>query len=90
MADEKNLPIRSSIGGETIEKDLGSRRSQVPLTYSRDIKHADEALGAFAGYEGAVEVMDEATSRRLLRKIDMRLMPVCQHREEDGREVDSA
>lgn len=90
MADEKNPPLRSSIGGEAIEKDLGSRQSQIPLNYSRDIKHADEAMGAFAGYEGAGEVIDEATSRRLLRKIDMRVMPVCQHREEDGREVDFA
>ena len=90
MADEKNSPFGSSTGGEAIEKDLGTRQSQIPVTYSRDIKDADEAMGAFADYEGVGEVMDEATSRRLLRKIDMNLMPVCQHREEDGKEVDFA
>lgn len=89
--DEKNLPILSSIGGKTIEKNLGSRPSQIPVTFSRDVtmdvKHPDDAMAAFAGHEGAGEVLDEATSRRLLRKIDMKIMPVCQHREEDGREV---
>lgn len=84
MVDEKNPPLRSSIGGEAIENDVGSGPGQIPVTYSRDIKHADEAMGAFAGYEGDGEVMDEATSRRLLRKIDMRVMPVCQHIEKDG------
>ncbi|MCJ1429578.1 hypothetical protein MMC29_007493 [Sticta canariensis] len=75
MADEKNSPLRSSTGGEVTEGDLGSPPSHISVTYSRDIKYADEAMGAFAGYEGVGEVMDEATSRRLLRKIDMHLMP---------------
>ena len=44
------------------------------------LKHAgdaDEAMKAFAGYDGEVLVLDEATNRRLLRKIDLNLMPAC-------------
>ena len=41
------------------------------------LKHAydaDEAMKAFA--DGEVEVLDEATNKRLLRKIDLNIMPV--------------
>lgn len=37
---------------------------------------ADEALQAFAGHEGEYVEIDEATNRRLLRKIDLNIMPV--------------
>lgn len=37
---------------------------------------ADEALKAFQGHEGEVIHIDEATNRRLLRRIDWNLMPV--------------
>ena len=43
------------------------------LTHGKD---ADEAMKAFSGYEGEVLVLDEATNKRLLRKIDLHLMPV--------------
>ena len=42
------------------------------------VKHAndaDEAMKAFEGYEGESLVLDEATSKKLLRKIDWHLMP---------------
>ncbi|KAL9106296.1 MAG: hypothetical protein Q9187_008577 [Circinaria calcarea] len=38
--------------------------------------NADEAMKAFAGSEGEVLVLDEATGKRLLRKIDLHLMPL--------------
>ena len=44
---------------------------------SRVRKHghdADEAMKAFA--EGEIEVIDEATNKRLLRTIDFNIMPV--------------
>ena len=44
------------------------------LTHGLD---ADEALKAFIGHEGEPIVLDEATNRRLLRKIDLNIMPVC-------------
>ena len=43
------------------------------LEHSHD---ADEALKAFAGHEGQVIEIDEATNKALLRKIDWNLIPV--------------
>ena len=43
------------------------------LKHSHD---ADEAMKAFMSHEGPVLELDEATNRRLLRKIDWNLMPV--------------
>ncbi|KAF2236304.1 putative MFS allantoate transporter [Viridothelium virens] len=45
----------------------------------RILKHshdADEALKAFAGHEGQVIEIDEATNKALLRKIDWNLIPI--------------
>ena len=49
-----------------------SEETQLPR-YDQD---ADEALKAFDGYEGESLVVDEETNRRLLRKIDLNLMPL--------------
>lgn len=43
------------------------------LKHSHD---ADAALKAFEGYEGQTIELTEETRKRLLRKIDMHLMPV--------------
>ncbi|MCJ1331874.1 hypothetical protein MMC10_008566 [Thelotrema lepadinum] len=43
------------------------------LTHGLD---ADEALKAFIGHEGESIVLDEATNKRLLRKIDLNIMPL--------------
>ena len=51
----------------------GSVVPEITLKHSHD---ADAALKAFAGYEGTVIEIDEVTNKRLLRKIDMHLMPV--------------
>ena len=43
------------------------------------LKHAydaDEAMKAFECADGEVLILDEATNKRLLRKIDLRLMPL--------------
>ena len=43
------------------------------------LKHsydADEAMKAFEGSEGGAIEIDEATNRRLLRKIDLNIMPL--------------
>lgn len=76
MADEKNPRLRSSIGARPVEKEVGSGQGEITIVDAREIKHADDALRAFADYEGAGEVMDEATNRRLVRKIDRRIMPL--------------
>lgn len=76
MADEKNPRLRSSIGAGAVEKQVGSGQDEITIVDAREIKYADDAMRAFADYEGAGEVMDEAMNKRLLRKIDMRIMPV--------------
>jgi ACS family allantoate permease-like MFS transporter len=43
------------------------------LKHSHD---ADAAMKAFEGYEGQTLELSEETNRRLLRKIDLHLMPV--------------
>ncbi len=42
-----------------------------------NVNDADEAMKAFIGHEGEVIVMTPEIERRLLRKIDLNLMPVC-------------
>jgi ACS family allantoate permease-like MFS transporter len=41
--------------------------------YSKD---DDEAMKAFARYQGPPLILDEATNKRLLRTIDWHLMPI--------------
>jgi ACS family allantoate permease-like MFS transporter len=42
-----------------------------------DPNDGDEALKAFAGHEGETIVMTSEMEKKLLRKIDLNLMPVC-------------
>lgn len=61
---------------QDVEKDAVRRGSGAPekvLLHSND---ADEAMKAFEGHEGKVLVVDEATNKRLLRKIDLNIIPV--------------
>ena len=52
------------------------RTGSVPTKVIKNNKDADDAMKAFAGFEGQVLVLDEATNKRLLRKIDWNIMPV--------------
>jgi len=61
---EKTLPEIISDGGHIDEK---------VLAHSHD---ADDAMKAFMSHEGQVLELDEATNKRLLRRIDWNLMPV--------------
>jgi ACS family allantoate permease-like MFS transporter len=59
-----------------ISEDAIRSGSVVPeqiLAHSHD---ADEALKAFASHQGEVLHIDEATNKRLLRRIDLHLMPL--------------
>ena len=52
------------------------------------LKHgldADEAMKAFVGQEGEQLVLDEETNKRLLRKIDLNIMPVATPLPRSGR-----
>jgi hypothetical protein len=53
--------------------DLVKHIDEKILKHSHD---ADAAMKAFEGYEGQTLELSEETSRRLLRKIDLHLMPV--------------
>ena len=71
MEDEKDI-VYQDVERTSIRR--GSGAPEKVLQHSND---ADEAMKAFEGHEGEVLVMDEATNRRLLRKIDLNIMPVC-------------
>lgn len=43
------------------------------LKHSND---ADEAMKAYSEQEGGIAALDESTNKRLLRKIDMKILPV--------------
>ncbi|KAI4195981.1 MAG: hypothetical protein LQ350_006865 [Teloschistes chrysophthalmus] len=75
MADyEKEL----STGVPVMEKESLSpeRRGSLPAHVAKHSRDADEAMKAFAGHEGEILELDEATNKRLLRRIDLRLMPL--------------
>ena len=76
MADEK---IPAPVVERDVEKELATQSSLSPHEPVVILKHtddADEAMKAFAGHEGEILVLDEATNKKLLRKIDLHLMPV--------------
>jgi ACS family allantoate permease-like MFS transporter len=64
---EKTLPapLADAVRNGSISKGI--------LEHSHD---ADEAMKAFMSHQGQVIEIDEATNKRLLRKIDWNLMPI--------------
>lgn len=56
---------------------LGEGELQDPIFKHADPNDGDEALKAFAGHDGEVIVMTPEMEKKLLRKIDWNLMPVC-------------
>lgn len=75
MASEKTA-VPLDMEKEPISPEVTGTAPEEVLKHAND---ADEAMKAFAGQEGELLVLDEATNKRLLRKIDMNLMPVCPH-----------
>ncbi|KAI9836886.1 MAG: hypothetical protein M1819_001051 [Sarea resinae] len=73
MADEK-IPQNADPEKESASAELV--QDVVPAQLLKHAHDADEALKAIGSYEGQVIEIDEATSRRLLRKIDWNLMPL--------------
>lgn len=70
MEDEKKAPLADLEFAPTYDS------SDIPAEIIKHANDADEAMKAFQGHEGETMVLDEATNKRLLRKIDMHLMPV--------------
>ena len=71
MADEKVAVERAARPPKVQEVD-----NAPAYKLAKHAQDADEALKAFEGTDGEVLVLDAATEKRLLRKIDMMLMPV--------------
>jgi ACS family allantoate permease-like MFS transporter len=64
---EKQLPgVAQAVREGRIDENI--------LKHSHD---ADEALKALQGHEGEIIEIDEATNKRILRRIDWNLIPVC-------------
>jgi hypothetical protein len=74
---EKGAQTTEAIAGIPISEEAIRNGSVNPETILKHAIDGDEALKAFANYHGSVIHIDEATNKRLLRKIDMNLMPVC-------------
>ncbi|KAL8691074.1 MAG: hypothetical protein Q9218_003617 [Villophora microphyllina] len=73
------LPIMEK---ETLSED---RRGSLPPKVAKHANDADEAMKAFAGHEGELLELDDATSKRLLRRIDLHLMPWYTKKEQGTR-----
>ena len=80
MADEKvtEYPHEESETITPTEIENGAIRSGsgAPQRVLQHVNDADEAMKAFEGHEGEVLLMDAATNKRLLKKIDLNIMPV--------------
>ena len=77
MADEKTLQpghVEEPKAEKLVEDAI--RLGHVDERIHEHSHDADEALKAFAGHEGQVIQIDDATNRALLRKIDWHLIPV--------------
>lgn len=60
---------------EQVQPPLNLEEIEKGKLFKHDID-ADEALKAVTGADGNIHI-DEETNKRLLRKIDLNLMPVC-------------
>ena len=76
MADDRIAPNSDLAEKEVALGDID--KESVPEAILAHGLDADEALKAFIGHEGEPIVLDEVTNRRLLRKIDLNIMPVCE------------
>lgn len=72
MADEK-LASYPDVEQTIVDDKDGAPSAQIVM-HAND---ADEAMKAFEGQDGESLVLDKATNRRLLRKIDLNILPVC-------------
>lgn len=78
MADEKP-PSYPDVKQNPVDNKDGVPPAQV-LNHAND---ADEAMKAFEGHDGELLILDEATNQRLLRKIDLNILPACVARGND-------
>lgn len=79
MADEK-LSSYPDVEHAPVDDEDGAPPAEV-LKHAND---ADEAMKAFESHGGELLALDEATNKRLLRKIDTNILPVCKANENDN------
>ena len=70
---EKSEEPRTSMHEEKEIEPISELGSGDAINNRRDV---DEAMKAFGDYQGQIIPIDEATNKRLLRRIDLHLMPV--------------
>lgn len=75
--EEKETVTPTEIENGTVRS--GSGPPERVLKHAHD---ADEAMKAFEGHEGEVLVLDGATNKRLLSRIDWNIMPVRYERKQ--------
>lgn len=71
MADEKSF-----FNPDKEQTPLDDNHGAPPPQILKHANDADEAMKAFEGHAGEVLILDEATNKRLLRKIDLNILPV--------------
>lgn len=81
---EKTERSPPDVENTSVDEEAPRSGSQVPGQILKHANDADEAMKAFAGTEGERLVIDEATNKRLLRRIDLNLMPVRHRLFTDG------
>ena len=75
--DEKQITLDPEV-----EKNLPAplanaiKDGRVPENILKHSYDADEAMKAFEGHEGQIIELDEATNKRILRRIDWNMIPV--------------
>ena len=78
--DKMSTPVDHDPEKTTHISGIADEEAHVPEKVLKHSHDADEALKAFDSEDGEVLELNEETNRRLLRKIDWNLMPVCRHR----------
>ena len=76
IMSEKQTEGRPKATSENIEALIASNTNSTLPAGKLNSHDGDEALKAFLNREGPPLVIDEATNKRLLRRIDLHLMPV--------------
>ncbi|KAK3641940.1 Allantoate permease [Elasticomyces elasticus] len=80
--DEKKIDLDPDVEAK-MPKPLADaiRSGSVPEAILKHSHDADEAMKAFEGHAGQIIHIDEATNKRLLRRIDWNLIPCTDYEE---------
>jgi ACS family allantoate permease-like MFS transporter len=80
MSEKHSIDVEKEAENNTvipgISEDAIRSGSVVPAQILKHSHDADEAMKAFLNHKGEVLHIDEATNKRLLRRIDLHLMPL--------------